>query len=120
MNAEQVSGTFFNVLRPRFVIGRPFTEAEAQSGGAGVVISERLWREMFNADPHLATPLRTSNGAHTIIGVLADGQEFPAETDVWFPVPVTRASNPARTNVNWIHIARLRPGATAAQASAPS
>ena len=118
VSAERVSGNFFDVLKPDFLVGRPFTEEEAQSRASVVVISEGLWRRMFSADPRLGTPLRTAARSYTIVGVVARGREFPAGTDVWFAVPFTAAGDPARVNVNWIHVARLRPGVSAGQAQA--
>lgn len=118
VSAERVSGNFFDVLKPEFVAGRAFTEQEAQSSAFVAVISEGLWRRMFSADPRLGTPLRTASRAYTIVGVVARGREFPERTDVWFPSAFTLGSDPARVNVNWRHIARLRPGVTARQAEA--
>ena len=118
VSAARVSGNFFDVLKPDFVIGRPFTEDEALDRSPVVVISERLWRRMFSADSRLATPLRTVARSYTIVGVVADGREFPAGTDAWFPVGFTLATDPARVNVNWNHIARIRPGVTRVQVEA--
>src|SRR3954469_6982215 len=73
-----VSGDFFGVFQPRFVAGRPFTREELESPTPAVVISERLWRSVFASDPRLASPLRTPARALTVVGVVADGQEFPA------------------------------------------
>ena len=109
VSAERVSGNFFDVLQPAFLVGRSFTEEEALARAPVVVISEGLWRQMFGADAHLATPLRTSARSYTIVGVVADGREFPAGTDVWFPATLTLAADPTRVNINWNHIARLRP-----------
>ncbi|HWH50185.1 MAG TPA: ADOP family duplicated permease [Gemmatimonadaceae bacterium] len=117
VDAERVSSTFFEVLRPRFVAGRPFTEREALSGEPVVVISERLWREMFGADPRLAAPLRTARRAYTVVGVVAAGEDYPAGNDVWFASALTPATDPVRTNINWYEIGRLRPGATRAHAA---
>ena len=118
VDAERVSGDFFTVLRPHFVAGRGFTDEDVRSQAAVVVISEHLWRTMFGADPRLATPLRTASRSYAIVGVVENGQEFPAGTELWFPVAITPGTDPARVNVNWRLIARLRPDATVAQAEA--
>jgi putative ABC transport system permease protein len=118
VDAERVSGDFFKVLSPQFVVGRGFTNDEAQSQAAVVVISERLWRSVFASDATLSAPLRTTVRAYTIVGVVERAQDFPAGTDVWFPTPITLQSDPARVNVNWSLIARLRPDATAEAATA--
>ena len=118
VNAERVSGTFFSVLQPRFVIGRPFTEDEVLGGATVVVISERLWHQIFGTDSRLAAPLRTALRSYTIVGVVARGQDFPENTDVWFPTPLTPQSDRSRVNINWTMIARTRPGVTVEQARA--
>ena len=94
VSAERVSGNFFDVLKPDFVIGRPFTEDEAVGLSPVVVISESLWRRIFSADSRLGKPLRTGGRSYTIVGVVAQGREFPAGTDVWFPVGFTLATDP--------------------------
>ena len=118
VSVERVSGNFFEVMKPEFVVGRPFTEDEALDRAPVVVISESLWRRMFSADARLETPLRTAGGSFTIVGVVADGRDFPAGTEVWFPMGFTAATDPIRVNVNWIHVARMRPGFTAEQVEA--
>jgi predicted permease len=118
LSAERVSGNFFDVLKPDFIVGRSFTEEEALARAPVVVISEGVWRRMFAADSRLAAPLRTGARSFTIVGVVARGREFPAGIDVWFPAALTLAADPVRVNVNWIHVARMRPGVTTAQVEA--
>ena len=119
VNAVSVSGNFFQMLGARFIAGRGFTEQEvAANPRAAVVISERLWRSAFNADPRLAVPLRTESATFSIIGVVADGQEVPARNDLWVPATFRPVSGRARTWVNWFAIARLDSGLTAEKAGA--
>jgi putative ABC transport system permease protein len=118
VSAEQVSPNYFSVLQARFIVGRPFAADAVQSGAAMVVISERVWRGLFGADPTLATPLRTATAAYTIAGVVARGQEFPMGTDLWIPVAARLSADPSRININWHAIGRLAPGTTTGQATA--
>ena len=118
VDAVRVSGNYFDVLGARFVAGRAFTEQEAQNHDATVVISERLWRHMFNANSRLETPLRTANRAYQIAGVVADGQDFPPGTDVWFPAAIEHESGFARNNINWVAIGRLAPAVSLDRARA--
>jgi predicted permease len=118
VSAVRVSPEYLHVLGSRFAAGRAFTDDEVRGGTAVVAISERLWEQMFGADRRLAAPLRTANRSYTIVGVVARGQEFPAGTDVFFPVPLTLQSDLSRVNVNWTMIARLRPDATTDRARA--
>ena len=118
VDARQVSGNFFDVLRPRFAAGRPFTQAETDQRLSEVVISERLWRRLFDREALGSAVLHTATRSYAVVGVVASGQEYPTGTDVWFPMPLTPATDPARVDINYFHFARLAPGATAAQATA--
>jgi putative ABC transport system permease protein len=116
VSAVRASGNYFRVLGARFLVGRPFTEAEARQRALVVVVSERLWRQMAGSDPRLVIPIRTAIASFTIVGVVAAGQEFPTGTDVWFPV-APRPGQP-RVNINWFAIGRMRPPATIDQVHA--
>jgi len=118
VTSETVTGAFFKTISPRFAAGRGFTNDEVDAGQGRVVISERMWRSSFGADPRLSTPLRTSARSFTIVGVVADGADFPAGTDVWMPRPFTLATDPGRLNVNWNLVGRLRPGVSMETAEA--
>jgi hypothetical protein len=72
---------------------------------------------MFSADSRLEFRFAWSH-SYTIVGVVAQGREFPAGTDVWLPVGFTLATDPIRVNTNYMHMARMRSGATAAQVGA--
>jgi predicted permease len=108
LTAVTATGGMFRVLGSHFVVGRPFTESDASDGTPTVVISERVWRQMFGADPQLSMPLRTATRAYRILGVVASDQGFPEGVDVWFPVDVTVQADPVRVNINWLMIARRR------------
>jgi len=82
VDADGVSSDFFQVLGARLVVGRGFTNDETDSGAPVAVVSERLWRNLLQADTHLGSPLRTPSRAYSVIGVVQSGQEFPAGTDV--------------------------------------
>jgi predicted permease len=115
--AQIVSGAFFEVLRPRFAAGRPFSEREIDDGARGVVISERLWHAALGGDPTLATPLPGLVSDYEVVGVVAAGHGFPDGTDVWHPVAVEPPRAGTRNNINWYAIARLRPNVTIDQAT---
>src|SRR6185503_8543205 len=112
VTAQRVSSDFFSVLRPRFLVGRGFADADIANGSPEVVISEGLWHDLFNSDPALTKPLRTPRATYRVVGVVPAEQEFPAFTDAWFAVPITAQTDPARVNVNWQLIARRQPNAT--------
>jgi putative ABC transport system permease protein len=111
-----VSSDFFQTIGARFVAGRPFTAAEADAGDV-MVITERLWRAYLRADPSLSRPL--SPGGTRVVGVVADGAEFPADVQIWLPMKVVSyGGGGTRNNINSVAVARLNPGVTADQAAA--
>ena len=119
-----VTGNFFAVLGVRAQAGRTFTDAETwRTGDPIAVVSDRVWREEFGADPALVGRTVQLDGRPVqVVGVAPPGFGFPGErTDVWRPTawnPDNRAHASFR-RAHWMRpVARLRPGATVAQASA--
>lgn len=110
----------FPLLGARFLLGRPFTEAERQAGMPLAVLSYPAWNRYFGRDPHIVgKTLVVDNQPVTVVGVLAD---FPVaaygERDVWFPLEtkfhpnvLDRSNHPGLSA-----IARLRPGVNLPQA----
>jgi putative ABC transport system permease protein len=83
-------------VAPRFVevwgitpaLGRGFTEAEHQAGGApAVVISDRYWRRRFAGDPEVLGKLvRVAGTTAPIVGVMRPSFRFAdPDVDAWFP-----------------------------------
>jgi len=85
LSGAMVSPAFFDVLRSHPVLGRSFTAEEQLPGGPRVVImSDRLWRRRFGADPGVVgRSLTLSGDPFTIIGVMAPGFGYPAGAEFW-------------------------------------
>ena len=90
---EAVGGTFFEVLRPRFILGRGFRPDEGASLGREpvVVLSHRLWQRRFAGDPAVVGRTVSLNAQpFTVVGVTA--QEFRGvyavffDADFWVPI----------------------------------
>jgi predicted permease len=113
---QVVAGSFFDVIGARMLLGRVATEAEAQAGVPVAVVSESLWRTMLEADRSLARKATVDGRAVDIIGVVAEGTEYPAGTQIWITWPTERRGGGARNNVNWFAVGRLAPGASPAGA----
>ncbi len=99
--------------------GRLFTEDDYRPGSRVMVISHRLWRSAFGADPALLNQTVDLGGSRfEVIGILPDKPViFPTpETDVWFPLPPPGADFQNRSGVWQRVVARLAPGVTMAQA----
>jgi putative ABC transport system permease protein len=80
------------------------------------VISDRLWKERYHADPSIVGHvLDVNNGHYTIVGVMPPRFNFPDDVDVWLRLTwdLTRHSRGAHFMES---VARLKPNATAEQA----
>ena len=114
-----VAGDFFGVLGVKPALGRVLSAADDMVGGAHVlVISYGLWRRAFGGDPHvLGKTLRLQGVAHTIVGVLPQGFEYPRGADFWTPLAlqVPEWESPG-TQMALDLVGRLRPGAAPAEA----
>jgi len=127
---ELVSGNYFTMLGVPAARGRTFDAAEAAGGAPVVVISDGLWRRRFGADPAaVGRTLRINGQFFTIIGVVSPrfhGVYYPGFTpDLWMPAEQLDAVEmgppgrlTARNGRQFRMMARLAPGASAAQAQA--
>ncbi|MBL0179011.1 MAG: ABC transporter permease [Gemmatimonadetes bacterium] len=108
VTATSVSADFFRVLGTRFIAGRGVTADEVAGGAPVAVVSEAVWRRQFSADPALGMVVRVESRPLTIVGVVANSDVYPEGTELW--IPRTFRGEGARTNINFIAIARLAPG----------
>ena len=110
------SASLFDVLGARPLIGSLFDENDEVADGV-VVLSEGLWRQRFGSDPRaVGRVVRLDGQPRRIIGVLPDGLAYPDRlTRAWVPLHITPPASNSLAMFN--AIARLRPGATAAQAT---
>ena len=82
-----VSPEFFSASNVRPLLGRFFFPTEYQSTAQPVVvISEKLWRQRFNAAPQvIGTRVQLNGRAVTLVGVAPPDFEWPAGAAVWLP-----------------------------------
>ena len=129
---ELVSGNYFKVLGVHPALGRAFGPEEysdALGAHPVAVISDKLWRSRFNANPGvIGMPIRLNRHELTVIGVAPP--EFRGGTtglafDIWVPVSMAfelKSSDQymlsSRTWRGLFAIARLSPGASIEQARA--
>jgi putative ABC transport system permease protein len=116
---QLVTTQFFDVLRTPLLFGRGFSSDDVAPGTGTVVISETLWRRELGARAESGLTLRIEGAPHSVIGVVADEQAYPAGTHLWLPKRAQRrVGGFFRNYINDEAIARLRPGVTAAEAEA--
>jgi len=115
-----VSASTGEVLGLSALHGRLFTESDYPQAGRVLVMSHRLWRSAFGADPSLVgRTVRVGGDPVEVIGILPPiTPAFPtAETDLWFPLVPRDATFRNRGGVWQRVVARLDRGVTIEQAS---
>jgi predicted permease len=100
-------------LGPGFMPDRPFN-----AGGTIAVISDRLWRERYDADPAMIGRLLDFKDGRQfeVVGVMPPRFNFPDDVDVWLGLTwdLTQHSRGAHFMES---VARLQPGVTAERAA---
>jgi predicted permease len=120
----RISPEFFTTLGVSPAIGRNFTDEETDTQTNVIILTHAFWRQNFNSDPNiLGRDTRINGIPRKIVGVLPPGFRFlSSEARVFLPIksdieqrgPKARHSNDDGTYM----IARLKPGATIAEAQA--
>ncbi|MFZ1973107.1 MAG: ABC transporter permease [Candidatus Acidiferrales bacterium] len=116
----------FSILRVRPLLGRDFRDDEYQPGhDHEVVLSYKLWRGRFGANPEIVGKNIELNGqAFAVIGVMGPGFGFPigsdpaAEPQMWKPLVWTDQERAVRDDHNFGVVARIRDGVSLQQAQA--
>jgi putative ABC transport system permease protein len=121
--AMRVTADLFAVLGVEPLLGRTFRAGEDTPGAApAVVLSHRLWRRRFAADPHLVGQTLTLDGkSYTVVGVMPDGFAFAPfwirDAELWATLDLASQAQDRRGE-SLRPFARLAPGVTRAQAQA--
>jgi putative ABC transport system permease protein len=129
--AAAVTANVFGVLGVKPLLGRALTPAEEVEGrDRVVVIGQALWRRRFAADPRvLGRTVQVDGLPYTVVGVMPGGFRLPHDyldghaSQAWVPLVLDPDERQAVLPSNggshsYFAVARLRPGATAAQADA--
>lgn len=116
-----VTPTFFRVLRTEPLRGQLFTDAQGELGQEKVVIlTHGLWQRLFaGRDDALGQDVRIGGEPYRVIGVLPRDFVF-LDPDIQLVRPAAftarEKSDESRHSNNWQMFARLKDGATIAQA----
>jgi putative ABC transport system permease protein len=116
-----VASRFLQVWGISPALGRDFVREEQHFGGPNaVMISDRLWRGRFNAEPSaIGKTLRFGSSSFNIIAVLPASFLFPdRDVDLWSAVPIDAPFAQSRTSTWFTVIGRLKPDVTIEQARA--
>ncbi len=121
VSCASVTRNFFNIVGVAPEIGRTFSEDEDKVGAPPVVVlSDRLWRRSFNADPGvLGRSITLHDQTYTVIGVMPPQMTSPQDSDAWLSM-MRRSNNPV-WNSREIHPmifvwGKLKSGVTVEQA----
>jgi putative ABC transport system permease protein len=123
ISCASVTRNFFNIVGLPPEIGRTFSGDEDKVGAPPVVvISDRLWRRVFNADASaLGRSIILHDQSYTVIGVMPPQVTSPQHSDIWLSM-MRRSNNPAwmdRSHHPMIYVwGKLKPGVTVEQARA--
>ena len=120
VQASCASSSLFRMLGVHAILGRTF---QAQDDGPNApfiaLLSDRLWRDYFNADPKLiGAPIQLQGRAFTVVGVLPPAFKLPSWADLWLPEGMAgdEVTNPLRHGFGVI--ARLKPAISPRQVQA--
>jgi putative ABC transport system permease protein len=128
-----VSADLFSLLGVRPALGRAFLPDEdklpAANGAFAIILSHRLWREHFHADPGiLGRTIEIDNRDFSVVGVAPAGFQFPIQgepVDFWMTMAINFVTVPGQLSdveqrgAHFLDvIARLKPRVSRAEAQA--
>ena len=120
VHGDAVTGNYFDLLGVQPEVGRFFHAADEQGPDSApyVVLSDALWRNMFDADRSVAgTTVELDKHPFTVVGVAParfHGTERFVWPDYWMPIVMEGTDFlHSRTSVAVTVIGRLKPGVTA-------
>ena len=116
---QLVSAQFFPIVGVQPGMGRWFTMEEDRPRSRVAVISDRLWRRRFGADPNiLQRPITLQGNPYNVVGVMPPGFSFlDKRAELWLPVGFPAEARTPRGR--WLSVVgRLKPGVSLNQADA--
>lgn len=130
LGGMRAQSTLLRILGARPQLGRlPSPDEDFPGKPPVVILSDAIWKRLFNSDPGIIGKSITLNGnPFTVAGVLQPGfllnaeimpSEGPLENvDVYLPLPLGADAVNRRGDENYNILVRLKPGVTVKQAQA--
>jgi putative ABC transport system permease protein len=130
VNGLRAQSSLLQMLGGKPVLGRLFLPEEDRPGKtAAAVLTEPVWRRLFNGDPRIVGQSITLDGQpYVVAGVLQRGFSLTAEVmpsegpmdklDVFLPLPLGADSAQRRGDENYNILVKLKPGVTVPQVQA--
>lgn len=111
--AQRTTGGLFSLLGVHAKLGRTLMDSDDElNSPTAVVLSDRLWRRLFHADPNVVGRTMTaSDEVCTIVGVMPPEFEFTqSNIEMWMPL------RPAAGSIGMLQVvARLKEGISVPQ-----
>jgi putative ABC transport system permease protein len=119
VRSAAVTANTFSLLGEQPALGRDFSAGDERPGAESVVlIGYKLWKTRYALDPGvIGRTLRIDATPATIIGVMAEGMEFPSNTELWTPFVPTAEQQKRSARVFQV-FGRLRQDVSRARAQA--
>ena len=118
MSVALVTDGFFETFRVAPLLGRTLQSADyAPAAPLVVVLSEKVWRKRFGADPDIVGKRYSLDSIpRTVVGVMRSDFELPHGEDIWAPKVFSPEERLLRTGSWFSVVGRLRDGVTLEQA----
>src|SRR5579862_185959 len=130
LDGIRTQSALLTMLGGKAQIGRLLLPEEDMPGKPPVVVlTDRVWRRLFNADPQIiGKTIVLDSEPFTVVGILQrgfrlNGEVMPAEgpmdrVDVFRPFPLAADAATNRRDENYNILVKLKPGVTVQQAQA--
>ena len=112
------TANLFEVLGVPMQIGGSWPTAYDRERNYSVVLSHKVWKQQFEADPEILDRTLTLDAAplYEVFGVLPQGFDYPVGTALFRSAAFKDISEQGRNDRYYLGLARLRPGVTQDQA----
>ena len=120
LSGAAMTSDLFGVLGLSPSLGRVFTATDGTGSNRAILLSDRMWRRRFAADPGiLGRTLRLDGELYEVVGVMPAVFVFPnRNAEFWIPLTFSPADYENRASTFVYSVAKLRSGVTLAAARA--
>ena len=121
LDAAEVSGSLFDILGVRPILGRTFRDDDNQPGKTHIaILGHSLWRQRFGSEARIVGRRITLDGVpYEVVGVMPEGFAFPTGREIWTPVEYTDDFTVKQRGAWYLTVVgRTRPGVPIEQVKA--
>ena len=122
VGAAAIEPAMADVMGVPPLAGRAFTVEDIRPGARDVVIlGHDLWQRVYGSDPSIVSrPVVLEGAPYEVVGVMPRGYDFPDGSELWVPLRLgDRDLSPNQRGAHYLSVVgRLKPGVSAAQATA--